>query len=113
MRNFIVDSWNGVMDYRFNPLKHIPDLQVRHMMLQVLDKEVMFIIGTVMVMLIELHYLKMIQVANMINHVMSIFVAIILCFVVIYFAHEHDIPRKFFLHGYECSGQIGGGCEKN
>ena len=36
MRNFIVDSWNGVMDYRFNPLKHIPDLQVRHMMLQVL-----------------------------------------------------------------------------
>ena len=49
----------------------------------------------------------------MINHVMSIFVAIILCFVVIYFAHEHDIPRKFFLHGYECSGQIGGGCEKD
>ena len=36
MRNFIVESWNGVMDYRFNPLKHIPDLQVRHMMLQVL-----------------------------------------------------------------------------
>ena len=36
MRSFIVDSWNGVMDYRFNPLKHIPDLQVRHMMLQVL-----------------------------------------------------------------------------
>ena len=36
MRNFIVDSWNGVMDCRFNPLKHIPDLQVRHMMLQVL-----------------------------------------------------------------------------
>ena len=36
MRNFIVDCWNGVMDYRFNPLKHIPDLQVRHMMLQVL-----------------------------------------------------------------------------
>ena len=36
MREFIVNSWNGVMDYRFNPLKHIPDLQVRHMMLQVL-----------------------------------------------------------------------------
>ena len=36
MRTFIVDCWNGVMDYRFNPLKHIPDLQVRHMMLQVL-----------------------------------------------------------------------------
>jgi hypothetical protein len=66
-----------------------------------------------MAMLIEWLYLKMIQVVNMINHVMSIFVAIILCFVVIYFAHEHDIPRKFFLHGYECSGQIGGGCEKD
>ena len=36
MREVIVNSWNGVMDYRFNPLKHIPDLQVRHMMLQVL-----------------------------------------------------------------------------
>ena len=78
-----------------------------------IGKEVMFIIGMYMAMLIECLYLKMIQVVNMINHVMSIFVAIILCFVVIYFAHEHDIPRKFFLHGYECSGQIGGGCEKN
>ena len=33
----------------------------------------------------------MIQQMNMINHVMSVFVAII-CFIVIYFAHEHDIP---------------------
>ena len=49
----------------------------------------------------------------MISHIMSIMGALILCFVVIYFAHEHDIPRKFFLHGYECSGQIGGGCEKD
>jgi hypothetical protein len=47
----------------------------------------------------------------MINHIMSIMGAIILCFVVIYFAHEHDIPRKFFLHHLECSGNIGGGCE--
>ena len=50
---------------------------------------------------------------QMISHIMSIMGAIILCFVVIYFAQEHDIPRKFFLHGYECSGQIGGGCEKD
>ena len=49
----------------------------------------------------------------MINHIMSIMGAIILCLVVVYFAHEYDIPRKFFLHGYECSGQIGGGCEKD
>ena len=46
----------------------------------------------------------------MINHVMSIFVAIILCFVVIYFAHEWDFPRRLFYHGLECSGNIGGGC---
>ena len=78
-----------------------------------IGKEVMFSLGMCMAMLIEWLDLKMIQVVNMINHVMSIFVAIILCFVVIYFAHEHDIPRKFFLHGYECSGQIGGGCEKD
>ena len=36
MREFVVNSWNGVMDYRFNALKHIPVMQVRHMMLQVL-----------------------------------------------------------------------------
>ena len=36
MRQFVVDSWNGIMDHRFNPLKHIPDLQVRHMVMQVL-----------------------------------------------------------------------------
>ena len=36
MRQFIYDSWNGVMDADINPLKHIPDLNVRHMVLQVL-----------------------------------------------------------------------------
>jgi hypothetical protein len=36
MREFIYNSWNGVMDYKYNPLKHIPDLQVRHMVMQVL-----------------------------------------------------------------------------
>ena len=36
MRQFIYNSWNGVMDYKHNPLKHIPDLQVRHMVMQVL-----------------------------------------------------------------------------
>tara|TARA_Y100001970_G_C13791848_1_gene630664 strand:- start:495 stop:638 length:144 start_codon:yes stop_codon:yes gene_type:complete len=46
----------------------------------------------------------------MINHVMGIFGAIVLTFVVIYLAHEWDIPRRFFLHGLECSGAIGGGC---
>ena len=34
MRKFVYDSWNGVMDARCNPLKHIPDMQVRHLVLQ-------------------------------------------------------------------------------
>ena len=36
MRQFIAECWDGVMSHDFNPLKHIPDLQVRHMMMQVL-----------------------------------------------------------------------------
>ena len=36
MRKFVYDSWNSVMDANKNPLRHIPDLQVRHMVLQVL-----------------------------------------------------------------------------
>ena len=36
MRQFIYDSWNGIMDADVNPLKHIPDINTRHMVLQVL-----------------------------------------------------------------------------
>ncbi len=36
VRQFIYDSWNGVMDANMNPLKHIPHLNTRHMVLQVL-----------------------------------------------------------------------------
>ena len=36
MRQFIVDSWNSIMDYDRNPLRHIPDTNTRHMVLQVL-----------------------------------------------------------------------------
>ena len=36
MRQFIYDGWNAVMNYNYNPLKHIPDLQVRHMVMQIL-----------------------------------------------------------------------------
>lgn len=36
MREFIYDSWNGIMDAERNPLKHIPDTNVRHMVMQVL-----------------------------------------------------------------------------
>ena len=36
MREFIYDSWNSVMDAERNPLRHIPSLQVRHMIMQIL-----------------------------------------------------------------------------
>ena len=36
VRTFIVTSWNNVMDYKYNPLRHIPDINTRHMVMQVL-----------------------------------------------------------------------------
>lgn len=36
MRKFIFDSWNTVFDHRLSPLKNIPDVNTRHMILQVL-----------------------------------------------------------------------------
>ena len=36
MREFIYDSWNSIMDAERNPLKNIPSLQVRHMVMQIL-----------------------------------------------------------------------------
>ena len=36
MRSFIVNSWDGIMNFNHNPLRHIPDLQVRHLILQIL-----------------------------------------------------------------------------
>ena len=36
MRQFVYDSWNSVMNAERNPLRHIPDLQTRHMILQIL-----------------------------------------------------------------------------
>ena len=36
MREVVYNSWNGVMNANVNPLRHIPDTNVRHMVLQVL-----------------------------------------------------------------------------
>ena len=36
MRSFVVDCWNHIMDAEINPLRHIPDLHARHMIMQVL-----------------------------------------------------------------------------
>ena len=36
MKNFVYECWTSIMDADINPLRHIPDTQVRHMVLQVL-----------------------------------------------------------------------------
>jgi hypothetical protein len=36
MREYIYESWNSVMDANVNPLKNIPNLQVRHLIMQIL-----------------------------------------------------------------------------
>ena len=36
VRTFIVNGWNAVMDHNLNPLRNIPDLNTRHMVMQVL-----------------------------------------------------------------------------
>ena len=36
MRKLIYDSWNGIMNHKRNPLRHIPDLSVKHLILQLL-----------------------------------------------------------------------------
>ena len=36
MRQFIYNSWNSIMDADQSPLKNIPDVNTRHMILQVL-----------------------------------------------------------------------------
>ena len=36
MRETIYDMWNSVMNADHNPLKNIPSLQTRHMILQIL-----------------------------------------------------------------------------
>jgi hypothetical protein len=83
---------------------------LKKVIILLIDKEVLHIIEINKVMLTKCLYHQVIQAVNMINHVMSIFGAIVLTFVVIYLAHEWDIPRRFFYHGLECSGAIGGGC---
>jgi len=36
MKKFVYDSWNLIFDHRVSPLKNIPDVNTRHMILQVL-----------------------------------------------------------------------------
>lgn len=36
MQKFIYTIWNTVMDHRVNPLRHIPDLNTRHLVMQIL-----------------------------------------------------------------------------
>ena len=36
MKELIYESWNNVMDHKHNPLRHIPDINTRHMVMQIL-----------------------------------------------------------------------------
>ena len=36
MQESVVNMWNGVMNHEVNPLKHIDDLQTRHVVMQFL-----------------------------------------------------------------------------
>ena len=36
MQKVIANMWNGVIDHRINPLRHIDDLQTRHIVMQFL-----------------------------------------------------------------------------
>ena len=36
MRTFVVNSWNSIMNHEINPLRHIDDLQTRHVVMQFL-----------------------------------------------------------------------------
>ena len=36
MKEFVYNSWNAVMNDKHNPLKHIPDTNTRHLIMQVL-----------------------------------------------------------------------------
>ncbi|HAI57759.1 MAG TPA: hypothetical protein DCM04_07435 [Saprospirales bacterium] len=36
MREWVYNCWNAVMDHRINPLRAIPDLNTRHMIMQTL-----------------------------------------------------------------------------
>ena len=36
VKKFVVQSWNYIFDHRVSPLRHIPDVSTRHMILQIL-----------------------------------------------------------------------------
>lgn len=36
VQTFIVNCWNSIMDHNLNPLSNIPDLQTRHVVMQIL-----------------------------------------------------------------------------
>ena len=36
MKRLIYNAWDSIMNYEHNPLRHIPDLNTRHMIMQVL-----------------------------------------------------------------------------
>jgi len=97
MREFISSSWNGIMDHNLNPLRHIPDLQVRHMVMQILA----FMWSTIFAVLIvdSMWVFGISAVAHI------LFIAGIVITVVIFKTAETN-PNAFkFINGYHSPGR--------
>ena len=88
MKQFIYESWNGVMNARHNPLRHIQDLQVRHIVLQVLawmavifvslagglglmgsSRPIFALIGVGLILVLSLPFLLFAFVTTLLNHI--------------------------------------------
>ena len=96
MREFIYDSWNGIMNANINPLRHIPDTNTRHMVLQVLAWMWCIVfsmyVGSIFVMGV-----------TMIAHV--IFLAAIVVTVATFKVAERSPSSFNFLNGYHSLGR--------
>ena len=97
IREWVVDAWNGIMNYERNPLRHIPDLQVRHMVMQVLA----FMWSGVFALLIA----ESITVFAYSSIADIVFISAIVITVVTFMVAE-QCPSSFnFLNGYHSLGR--------
>jgi len=97
MREWIYNCWNVVMDHNKNPLSAIPDLQVRHMVMQILA----FMWSTIFaIMILDSVYAFM---YSAIGHV--IFVAGVVVTVATFRQAERS-PQSFnWMNGYHSHGR--------
>jgi hypothetical protein len=97
MTQFVYDSWNAIMDHRINPLRHIPDLQVRHMVMQVLA----FMWSSIFAIMIAESVFAF--GVSAIAHL--IFVAGVVITVATFKVAEHNPKAFYFKKGYHSPGR--------